>query len=102
MIFVQGLVTYNDFSDCHDKFSLHASILLADDQFCGHYLQREGVLLGTPNEDSYIGSSISSLMAVERKSRIGGNESASYFVFNDVTVDILSSMQICFGLVLER
>ena len=61
-----------------------------------------GVLLGTPNEDSYIGPSVSSLMAMERKSRIEGNESASYIVPNDTTADIVSSTQIHFGLVLER
>jgi hypothetical protein len=49
------------------------------------------VLLGTPNEDNYIGSSISSLMAMERKLRIEGNESTSYDVSNNAIVDILSS-----------
>ena len=63
---------------------------------------KRGVLLGTPNEDSYIGPSVSSLMAMERKSRIEGNESTSYDVSNNATVNILSSTHIRFGLVLER
>jgi hypothetical protein len=54
-------------------------------------MQGKGVLLGTPNKDSYSGTSISSLMVTERKSSIGGNESASYVVPDDATVDILSS-----------
>jgi dihydroxyacetone kinase len=53
-------------------------------------MQGEGVLIGTPNKDSYSGTSISSSMVAERKSRIG-DESASYVVPDDVTVDILSS-----------
>jgi hypothetical protein len=42
---------------------------------------RGGALLGTSNEDNYFGSSISS-MAVKRKSRIRGDESAIYVVSN--------------------
>ena len=60
------------------------------------------MLLGTPNEDSYIGSSISSLVAMERISRIGDNESAFYDVSNGAIVNILSSTHIRFGLVPER
>jgi hypothetical protein len=54
-------------------------------------MQGKGVLLGTPNADSYSGTSISSSMVTERKSSIGGNEYASYVVPDDATVDILSS-----------
>jgi hypothetical protein len=59
---------------------------------------RDGMLLGTPNKDIFFGSLTLSSMVVERKSRIGGNESASYVVPNDATSDILSSLQIHFGL----
>ena len=52
---------------------LQASISLAGGQF---------MLLGIPNEDSYSGSS----MVVERKSRIWGNESASYVQIRFVLV----------------
>jgi len=60
------------------------------------------MLLGTPNEDISFGSSTLSSMVIERKSRIGGNEFAYYVIPNDATVNILSSIEICFGLVLER
>jgi hypothetical protein len=69
---------------------------------CGLYLQGEGVLLGASNEDSYSGSSISSLMVVERKSRFRDDESASYVVPDDVTADIFSSVHMRFGLVPKR
>jgi hypothetical protein len=59
------------------------------------------MLLGAPNEDNYSRSSISSSMVVER-SRFGGDESANYVVPDDVTVDILSSIQMHFGLVSKR
>jgi hypothetical protein len=49
---------------------------------------REGVHLGTPSKDS--GTSISLLIVTERKSRIGGDESASYFILDNAIVDILS------------
>ena len=48
------------------------------------------VLLGTPNMDSYSGSSIPSSMVAERKSRIEGDEFVSYTMSDDATVDILS------------
>ena len=54
--------------------------------------------MGSPNEDSYSESSISSSMVVERKSRFQGDESTSYFVPNNATADILSSIQTRFGL----
>ena len=41
------------------------------------------MLVGTPNEDSYFGSSISSSLVTERKSRFEGDESASYADPND-------------------
>ena len=50
-------------------------------------------------EGHFSGSSTLSSMVVEKKSRIGGNESASYVVPNDATADIISLIQICFGLV---
>jgi hypothetical protein len=48
------------------------------------------VLLGTPNEDKYSGTSISTVDGLERKSRIGGDESALYVVPDNATADILS------------
>ena len=47
---------------------------------------------GTSNEDSYSASSISSSMVTERKSSSRGNDSASYVVPDDATVDILSAI----------
>lgn len=49
---------------------------------------RERVFLGTSREGSYSGTSISSSMVIERKSRIGGDKSASYVVPDDATTDI--------------
>ena len=63
---------------------------------------RGGVLLGAPNEDSDFGSSISSSMAAERKSRPQDDKSASYVVPDDASVDILSSIQMRFRLVSKR
>ena len=60
------------------------------------------MLLGAPNKDSYSGSSISSLMVAERKSRFRDDESASYIVPDDATTDILSLIQMRFGLVPKR
>jgi hypothetical protein len=41
-------------------------------------------------------------MAGERKSGIEGDEFVSNTVPDDATADILSSIQMCFGLVLEH
>jgi hypothetical protein len=60
------------------------------------------VLLGAPNEDNYFGSSISSSMIAESKSRFGCDEFASYVVPDDATLNILSSIQMCFGSVPKR
>ena len=49
------------------------------------------MLVGTPNEDSYFGSSISSSMVAERISFEGG-ESTSYAAPNDATIDIILSV----------
>jgi hypothetical protein len=57
---------------------------------------RRGVLLGAPNEDSDFESSISSSMAMERKTRSQGDKSASYVVLDDATIDILSSIEMRF------
>lgn len=40
-----------------------------------------------------------SSMVTKRRSRIGGNESASHVVLSDGTADILSLIEECFGLV---
>ena len=63
---------------------------------------RGGVLLGASNEDSYSESSISSSLVAKRKSRFEGDESISYVALDDAIVDILSSIQIRFGLVPKR
>ena len=60
------------------------------------------MLPGAPNKDSYSGSSISSSMVAERKSRFRDDESASYIVPDDETIDILSLIQMRFGLVPKR
>jgi hypothetical protein len=46
------------------------------------------VLLGTPYEDNDLRSSISSSMAVERKSRSRGDKCTSYVVSDDAIADI--------------
>jgi hypothetical protein len=48
------------------------------------------------------GIEISSSTIVERKSRIGDNESTSNVISDNATANILSLIQICFGLVLKR
>jgi hypothetical protein len=50
------------------------------------------VLLGALYEDSDSGSSISSSMVAERKLGSQGDESASYVILDDATVDILSAI----------
>ena len=45
-----------------------------------------------PYEDNDNGSSISSSMVIERKSRSRGDKSASYVVLDDATADILSAI----------
>ena len=56
----------------------------------------------TPNEDNYFESLISLLVAMERKSRFEGDKSASFVVHDDATADVLLSIQMRFGPVLER
>jgi len=46
------------------------------------------MLLSTPNEGSYSGTSFSSSMVAGKKSRIRVDESASYVVSDNATVDI--------------
>jgi hypothetical protein len=48
------------------------------------------------------GIEISSSTIAERKSRIGGNESTSNVISDDATANILSSIHMCFGLILKR
>jgi len=57
--------------------NLHYEVAVACVDFIGN---RGGVLLGTPNKDSYSISSISSSMVAKRKSRIEGDISVSYDV----------------------
>lgn len=101
MIFDQDLVTCNDFSDCNDEvIVIGVDFLLAEDQFVASTLRV--VLLGSPNKDSYSRSLNPSPMVAERKSRNEGDESVSYTVSDDATIDILSLIQMRFALVLER
>ena len=60
------------------------------------------MFLGTLNDDNYSGPLISSSMVAGRKSKFEGNESASYAVPNNATVEVLSSIQIRFELVPKR
>jgi hypothetical protein len=78
---------------------LQALISSADDQLVAFICKGRG-FLGASNKDSYSGSSISSSM-VTKRSRFGGDKSASYVAPDDVTAYILSSIQMCFGLVLR-
>lgn len=59
------------------------------------------MLLGSPNKNIYFGSPISSLMVMERKSRIEGDKYAVYVVPNDASADILLSIRMRFGLISE-
>jgi hypothetical protein len=104
MIFRQGLVTNDDFSDCNDEIIVAAGIDFIGRQLIYvYYLRGEGVfIMGSPNKYGYSRSSISSSMAGERKSGIEGDEFVSYTVPDDATADILSLIQMCFGLVLEH
>jgi hypothetical protein len=101
MIFDRDLVTCDDFSDCNDDvIVIGIDFSLAEDQFVASAVRV--VLLGSPNKDSYSRSSNPSPMVAERKSRIEGDESVSYTVSDDATIDILSLIQMSFGLVPER
>ena len=65
--FGQELATCDDFEDDHNE------VVVASIDFIGKrsiHLQRGGVLLGTPYEDSISGSLTSSSMVVERKLNI--------------------------------
>ena len=75
MIFGRGVVTCDDFGDCHDEVTVAGVDLSICDQFVAIICKGRSVLLGIPNEDSYFGSSILSSMVAQRKSRIRGNES---------------------------
>jgi hypothetical protein len=68
MIFCRDLVTCDDFGDCLDEIAVASADFIGRRPNCGHYQQ--GVLLGTPKEDNYSGSSISSPMVVKRKSSL--------------------------------
>jgi hypothetical protein len=102
MIFGGDRISCDDFGDRHDEITVAGGDFIGRRPICGLYLQGEGVLLGASNEDSYSGSSISSLMVVERKSRFRDDESASYVVPDDATADIFSSVHMRFGLVPKR
>ena len=67
---------------------LGALILSAGGQFVAFICRGRGAF-GSPYEDNDFGSLISSSMVVERKSRSRGDDSSSYVVPNDATVDIL-------------
>ena len=63
MIFYQDCVSYDDFDDCHDMIAIAGVDFIARRPSCDH---QRGVLLGAPNEDNYLGSSISSSLVAER------------------------------------
>jgi len=97
MIFVRILLPAITSVIATTKSSLQTSILSVGGQFVAIIRNGRGAL-GTPNENNYPGSS----MITERKSRFEGNDFASYAIRNDAIADILSSIQIRFGLALER
>jgi hypothetical protein len=87
MIFDRDLVTCDDFSDCNDEvIVIGIDFSLAEDQLVASALRV--VLLGSHNKDSYSRSLNPSPMVAEMKSRIEGDESVSYTVSNDATIDI--------------
>jgi len=97
MIFVRILLPAITLVIATTRSSLQMSILSVGGQFVAIIRNGRGTL-GTPNENNYPGSS----MITERKSRFEGNDFASYAIRNDAIADILSSIQIRFGLALER
>lgn len=60
------------------------------------------MLLDTPNEDTYFGSSLLLWMVLERNLGMECDESAVYVVPDNATVDVLLWIHICFRLVLEH
>ena len=79
----------------HDEIAI-ASVI-GRQSICGHYLQGGALTHSQPGQFLKLIDLV--VDGCERKSRIGGNESASYVVPNDATADIISLIQICFGLV---
>jgi len=55
MILDRDLVSSDDFNDCHDEIVVAGVDFIGRQLICGHYLQWEGVHLGTTNEDNYSG-----------------------------------------------
>ena len=53
MILDRDLIFCDDFNDCHDEIAVAGVDFIGRRLICGHYLQWEGVLLGTTNEDNY-------------------------------------------------
>jgi hypothetical protein len=49
MILDRDLASYDDFNDSHDEIVVAGVDFIGRRLICGHYLQGEGVLLGTPN-----------------------------------------------------
>jgi hypothetical protein len=87
MIFDRDLITCDDFSDCNDEvIIIGIDFSLAEDKLVASALRV--VFLGSPNKDSYSRSLNPSPMVVEMKLRIEGDESVSYTVSNDATIEI--------------
>ena len=97
MIFGRDRVSCDDFGNCHDEIVIAVVDFIGRWPTCGLYLQ------GRPQWGQLLWDI--DLIAVghgERKSRFGGYEFASYAIPDDATADILSSIQLHFGLVPKR
>ena len=92
MIFSRYRVSCYGFGDCHDENVVAGVNFIDKRKICVLYLQGEGVLLGSPYEDSDSGSLISSSMVTERNLRSPCDDSAAYVVPDDTTANILSAI----------
>jgi len=101
MIFGQNLVTCDDFSDYHEEIDVVDVDFINKRSICGHYQQREGVLLGTPNVNIYSRSSISLSMVAGRKNQGLELMNILPMLYLKMELQMLFSVQIRFGLVLE-
>ena len=97
MIFGRDLVSCDDFDDCHDKIVVVGIDFIGRRSICDHYLQGKGRSQALPMRTVTLGHR--SHHQWPRRGIQGlGDESASYVVPDDATINILSSIQMRFGL----
>ena len=94
-------VSCDDFDDCHDEIVVASADFIGRRPSCAHYLQGEGASC-LPQRRQVLRVIDLIVIGHEKTSRFEGDESASYVALADVTVGILSSIQMRFGLVSKR